>query len=304
MKQWILIISIIATMTIAVGVMIFPADHIMDEQQQISTYAQPINNTNTTTTEIITTTKNIHNATFPGQTIVHRGIISSEEPAHLVLQPGEKNHGVEILPHRPDEATYTGILTFTATKPVEVGFGHRLHLDNSTISQLDTETFGEFHMRHHVKSQQHITPGIISVPSVIVPDYGSTPPYFSASIPFVGSSVYLKTTNGEPFIAVYEVVAEVVQPQAHVVDVESAPVGNMSGMNMSGNLSQNTTTAENMTQQQQGGGASNGQTNATDTTIGGGNMTNQSQQRQQEQQGQNNENPLSNIPILGELFGR
>jgi hypothetical protein len=33
-------------------------------------------------------------------------------------------------------------------------------------------------------------------------------------------------------------------------------------------------------------------------------MTNQSQQQQQEQQGQNNGNPLSNIPVLGELFGR
>ena len=144
MKQSILIVSIVATMTIAVGVMIFPANRIMYEQQQIPAYAQPINNTNTTTTEIITTTKNIHNTTFPGQTIVNRGMISSEEPAHLVLQPGEENHGVEILPHRPDEATYTGILTFTATKPVEVGFGHRLHIDNSTISQLDTETFGNY----------------------------------------------------------------------------------------------------------------------------------------------------------------
>jgi pimeloyl-ACP methyl ester carboxylesterase len=38
------------------------------------------------------------------------------------------------LPHRPDGATYSGILTFTSTKPVEVGFGHRLHIDNSTLS--------------------------------------------------------------------------------------------------------------------------------------------------------------------------
>ncbi|MGI8832629.1 MAG: hypothetical protein ACR2IS_08335 [Nitrososphaeraceae archaeon] len=208
-------------MLIGVGSMIFSGNPVIEEQLQMTAYAQPMNNT---TTEVISTSQNIHNTTLPGQTIVHRGIISSEEPAHFVLQPGEENHGVEILPHRPDEATYTGILTFTATKPVEVGFGHRLHIDNSTASQLDAETFGDFHKRHHVKSQQHITPGIISVPSVIVPDYGTAPPYFSASIPFVGSSVYLKT-NGEPFIAVYEVVAEVVQPQAHVVDVESAAAG-------------------------------------------------------------------------------
>ena len=101
-------------------------------------------NTGNVTTDILTTTKNIHNTTLPGDTILHRGIISSEEPAHLVLRSGKKNHGVEILPHRPDGATYSGILTFTATKPVEVGFGHRLHVDNSTLSQFETEKWAIF----------------------------------------------------------------------------------------------------------------------------------------------------------------
>ena len=181
-------------------------------------------NTGNVTTDILTTTKNIHNTTLPGDTIVHRGIISSEEPAHLVLRSGEKNHGVEILPHRPDGATYSGILTFTATKPVEVGFGHRLHVDNSTLSQFETEKLGDLYRRHHVNSSEHITPGIISVPSRIIPDYGVSPPYFSASIPFVGSSVFL-TTTGEPFVAVYEVVADVLQPQL-VVDIDSTNITN------------------------------------------------------------------------------
>ena len=47
----------------------------------------------------------------------------------------------------------------------------------------------------------------------------------SASITFVGRQGYLKTTNGESFIAVYEVVTEVVQPQAHVIDIESSAAG-------------------------------------------------------------------------------
>jgi hypothetical protein len=46
-------------------------------------------------------------------------------------------HLIAHLPHRPDGATYSGILTFTATKPVEVGLGHRLHIDNSTLSQFE-----------------------------------------------------------------------------------------------------------------------------------------------------------------------
>lgn len=181
--------------------------------------AQDMNNE---TNAFLTTTTNVHNTTVPGGTIAHHGIISSEEPAHLVLRPGEDNHGVEILSHRPDGATYSGVLTFTATKPAEVGFGHRLHIDNSTLSQFETETLGSLYKRHHVDSREHITPGIISVPSRIIPDYGTSPPYFSASIPFVGGSVFL-TTTGEPFVAVYEVVAQVLQPQI-VVDVDSANI--------------------------------------------------------------------------------
>jgi hypothetical protein len=162
----------------------------------------------------------VYNTTYPGDTIVHRGIISSAEPSHLVLTSGEENQGVEILPHRPDGATYTGILTFTATKPVEVGFGHRLHIDNSTISQSEAEKLGGLYKRHHVNSSEHITPGIISVPSRIIPDYGVLPPYFSASIPFIGSSVFF-TTAGEPFIAVCEVVVQVLRPEL-VLDIDSA----------------------------------------------------------------------------------
>jgi hypothetical protein len=84
------------------------------------------------------------------------------------------------------------------------------------------ETLGDLYKRHHVDSKEHATPGIISVPSRITPDYGTSPPYFSASIPFAGSSVFL-TTAGDPFVAVYEVVAEILQPQI-VVDVESANI--------------------------------------------------------------------------------
>ena len=56
--------------------------------------------------------------------------------------------------------------------------------------------------------------GNMSTPSRIIPDYrgGSTSPYFSASIPFVASSVVLRT-NGEPFIVSYELSADIVKPK-------------------------------------------------------------------------------------------
>lgn len=176
--------------------------------------------------------------TFLGQTIMHRGIVSSEEPIHVTLPAGEEPHGVSILPHREDGASYSGVLTFTATEPVEIGFSHRLHVDNSTLSQLDAETLDDLLLGQQTNRTEKGLPGIIAVPSVIIPDYGTKPPYFSASLPFAASSVWLRTPHGEPFIAVYEVAADVVQPQAFVADIKNAT----SGMNMSDGLSQNTTT--------------------------------------------------------------
>jgi hypothetical protein len=211
--------------TIAAG-MIFSANPIIEQQILASAQPQTVNNA---TTPTINSTKNIDNMTLPGQTVLYRGMVSSEEPIHLILPPGEGPHGASILPEREDGASYTGVLTFTATKPVEIGFGHRLHIDNSTLSQLDAKTLDDLLIGRHINRGEHAVPGIISVPSVLIPDYGSSPPYFSASIPFVGSSVWLRTPHGDPFIAVYEVVAEVVQPQAFVADIEGAMGG---GINM------------------------------------------------------------------------
>jgi hypothetical protein len=224
MRQSVLIVGLIAVI-IAAG-MIFSANPIIEQQILASAQPQTVNNA---TTPTINSTKNIDNMTLPGQTVLYRGMVSSEEPIHLILPPGEGPHGASILPEREDGASYTGVLTFTATKPVEIGFGHRLHIDNSTLSQLDAKTLDDLLIGRHINRGEHAVPGIISVPSVLIPDYGSSPPYFSASIPFVGSSVWLRTPHGDPFIAVYEVVAEVVQPQAFVADIEGAMGG---GINM------------------------------------------------------------------------
>jgi hypothetical protein len=65
-------------------------------------------------------------------------------------------------------------------------------------------------------------PGNISAPSRIIPDYsGSASPYFSASIPFVASSVVLRT-NEEPFIAAYEVYADIIQRPKIIKHLENA----------------------------------------------------------------------------------
>jgi hypothetical protein len=63
---------------------------------------------------------------------------------------------------------------------------------------------------------RHLTANVegnISAPSKIIPDYrgGSSSPYFSASVPFVASQVVLR--SNEPFIATYEVSADIVKPK-------------------------------------------------------------------------------------------
>jgi hypothetical protein len=119
-----------------------------------------------------------------------------------------------------DGSIYRGTLTYTATKPVEVSLSHRIPMDNATLSQLHMQKHGKLFVRHLTAF-----PGNITVPSRIIPDYrgGSTSPYFSASIPFVASSVLLRT-NGEPFIAACEVSADIVQQPKIIKHLENATI--------------------------------------------------------------------------------
>src|SRR5919206_1902966 len=147
-------------------------------------------------------------ATSNEKTVVHQGIIASGPNPQIKPEPNEGRQSAVILPYRSDGSIYKGVLTYTATKPVEVTLSHRIPIDNATLSQLDVQKHGKLFVRHLTAF-----PGNISTPSRIIPDYrgGSTSPYFSASIPFVASSVVLRT-NGEPFIAAYEVSADIVKP--------------------------------------------------------------------------------------------
>ena len=161
-------------------------------------------------------------ATSSEKTIVHQGIIASSPSPQIQPGPNEHLQTVVVLPYRSDSSIYKGILSYTATKPVEVTFNHRIPLDNASFSQLDMEKFGKMFVRHLTAF-----PGNISAIGRIIPDYsGSISPYFSASIPFVSSSIVLRTNN-DPFIAAYEVYADLVQPKV-IEHLENATVANTS----------------------------------------------------------------------------
>ena len=92
-----------------------------------------------------------------------------------------------------------------------------LQQSNSGINRYDNNTSGNILLW---KSLFFVTPihrnagHVLSAPTIIKPDYRDfSPPYFSASVPFVASSVVLRTLGGVPFIAVYEVSAHTGQPQ-------------------------------------------------------------------------------------------
>jgi hypothetical protein len=148
-------------------------------------------------------------ATSNEKTVVHQGIIASGPNPQIKLEPNEDLQSAVILPYRSDGSIYRGVLSYTATKSVEVALSHRIPIDNTTLSQLNVQKHGKLFVRHLTAF-----PGNISAISRIIPDYrgGSTSPYFAASIPFVASSVILRT-NGEPFIVAYEVSADIVQPK-------------------------------------------------------------------------------------------
>lgn len=131
-----------------------------------STVSAQSSNTNFTASTI--TTEDIVNTSKSGEKLVLRGIVSSEDFDRATLKPGDNPHGAAILPNNPDGYVYTGILTFSASKPVEVGISHRLHIDNDTFFNIDTKELGDLYSGYHKDKDERGTPGEISVASVIV----------------------------------------------------------------------------------------------------------------------------------------
>ena len=117
----------------------------------------------------------MNTATSNEKTVVHQGIIASGPNPQIKPEPNEGRQSVVILPYRSDGSIYRGVLSYTATKPVEVTLSHRIPIDNTTLSQLNVQKYGKLFVRHLTAF-----PGNISAPSRIIPDYrgGRTSPYF------------------------------------------------------------------------------------------------------------------------------
>ena len=136
-----------------------------------------------------------------GEVMSRQGIVTSS----LDPLPGhEEQQRATILPFRQDGAMYSGVLTYTATEPVEVAIINIQTFNETDQATIDvTSEDSEFGtLLTQLDNQTSIAV------SFITPTYGDSPAP-SASLPFTGNAVWLHTSDGTPFSASYSVSAEV-----------------------------------------------------------------------------------------------
>lgn len=115
--------------------------------------------------------------------------------------PGHAAHQlVLVAPPRQDGKVWAGVVTFTASKPVDVVV---LHPYNKP--QTANQTIGE-----PLSAPNPFAPGQNIAITLMTKQ--TDRPIFSGSLPFAGTALAFHTTNGEPFVVTYTVVAEAKSP--------------------------------------------------------------------------------------------
>jgi hypothetical protein len=155
--------------------------------------------------------QNGDNMTQPeiGQTVTWQGTVSSfQDP----LKGHESHQVAVILPPREDQAVYSGVISFIASRPVEVVTLHDYTLGNVSIP----DEFGAV-MTAPTPWRQ----GGEVATAMMALDYPENTPTLSANVPFAGNALGLHTSNGDDFLATYTVVAQVLKATT-MNNVESA----------------------------------------------------------------------------------
>src|SRR5918995_485525 len=117
--------------------------------------------------------------------------------------PGHESHELAfVLPPRSDGGVYSGVLTYTASKPVEVVVLHNYDPQNSTAIP---EEYGT-----ELTSPLPGGGGNIAI-TLFQPPYDAG--INAASVPFAGNGLALHTLEDDPFTATYTVNAFATQPE-------------------------------------------------------------------------------------------
>ena len=152
--------------------------------------------TNATTTQTQTPTAATQEPPM-NQNFVRQGTVASS-PGQVA---GTENLAF-ILPPRNDGGVYSGVITYTASKPVEVAVIHNYDPQNST--SIPEEYGTEF------TSPLPGGTGNIAI-TLFQPQYLGD--VNAASVPFTGNALALHTADDGPFTATYTVNAFATQPQ-------------------------------------------------------------------------------------------
>ena len=133
------------------------------------------------------------------QNFVRQGTVASgQDPL-----PGHESHEIAfILPPRTDGGAYSGVLTYTASKPVEVVVLHNYDPQNSTAAP---EAYGT-----ELTSPLPDGTGNVAI-TLFQPPYEAG--INSASVPFTGNALALHMLEDDPFTATYTVNAFATQPE-------------------------------------------------------------------------------------------
>ena len=148
-----------------------------------------------------------------GSQIIQQGYATSTPDP---LPDHEAHQSVTILRLRDDNAVYSGRITFTTTKPVEVQILHRDTTRTGT-EQIPNipEAYGAIAILDLPGGNGQVS--ITNVePKFTEGAAGST---FAASVPFSGNAVALHNLNGEQFATTYTATADVLGPATRVDNI-------------------------------------------------------------------------------------
>jgi len=113
--------------------------------------------------------------------------------------PGHSSHQLALAaPPRQDGKIWSGVVTFTASKPVDVVV---LHPYNKPQTAATNQSFGE-----PLSAPNPFAPGQNIAITLMTKQ--TDRPIFSGSLPFAGTALAFHTTTGEPFTVTYTLDAE------------------------------------------------------------------------------------------------
>jgi hypothetical protein len=181
------------------------------------------------------------NATETGATATQTPTAATQEPpmnqnfvrqGTVASSPGQVA-GTEnlafILPPRNDGGVYSGVITYTASKPVEVAVIHNFDPQNST--SIPEEYGTEF------TSPLPDGTGNIAI-TLFQPQYLGD--VSAASVPFTGNALALHTAEEGPFTATYTVNAFATQPENANAPLEFTSAEGEVGEDTAGDQDQDT----------------------------------------------------------------